>query len=149
MNPRVTVGGLALIGTAMFALAPLYRRGVEIPISQHHLFHAAILAGAAISGILFAGVAPRGRPGSPLWLVVAMVTPIIAMFLMLPSEYAYFELHAYGHVGEHFGLMFCGFVAGYAGERYASGVGWATGFSVFAMAVLAIWGYGVAPVIAR
>ncbi len=145
MNPRSRVGGLALVATILFALAPLYRSGIEISTAQHHLLHAAMLAGAALSGILFAGSAARERPGGALWLVIAMVAPVLAMLLMWPSEYAYFETHPYGHVAEHLGLVLFGFTTGYAGQRYANGVGWATGISVVAMAVLAIWGYGVAP----
>ncbi|MHB8432653.1 MAG: hypothetical protein ACYC8W_05405 [Candidatus Tyrphobacter sp.] len=145
MNPRSTVGSLALIATALFALAPLYRRGVEISTPQHHLLHAVMLAGAALSGILFAGSTARERPGGGHWLVIAMVAPVLAMLLMWPSAYAYFETHAYGHVAEHAGLVLLGFITGYAGQRYANGIGWAAGISVVAMAVLAIWGYGVAP----
>ncbi len=145
MNLRPRIGGLILVATAVFALSPLFRHGIEISTSEHHLMHAAMLAGAALSGILLAGSLERERPGGVLWLVMAMVAPVLAMLLMWPSEYSYLETHPYGHIAEHFGLVLFGFTTGYAGERYANGIGWAAGISVVAMAVLAIWGYGIAP----
>ncbi|HEY9085871.1 MAG TPA: hypothetical protein VIN40_08080 [Candidatus Tyrphobacter sp.] len=148
MNPRATVGGVVLIATILFALAPLYRGGPEPSTPVHHLLHALMIAGAAFSGILFAGSHPYGRPGV-LWLLLAIVAPLLAMLLMWPSEYVYFETHRYGHLAEHAGLMLCGFATGYAGQRYANGIGWAAGISVVAMAILAIWGYGVAPATLR
>lgn len=136
---------LVLLATVLFALAPLVRGRVEIPTAQHHLLHAVMLAGAALSGVLFAGSSARERRSGAGWLVVAMVTPVLAMLLMWPSEYAYLETHPYGHAVEHGGLIFFGFVTGYGGQRYANGIGWAAGISLVTMAFLAIWGYGVAP----
>jgi mono/diheme cytochrome c family protein len=142
---------LVLLATVLFALAPLVRGRVEIPTAQHHLLHAVMLAGAALSGILFADVTKSAREqrSSAAWLVVAMVTPVLAMLLMWPSEYAYLETHPYGHAVEHGGLILFGFVTGYGGQRYANGIGWAAGISIVAMAFLAVWGYGVAPATAN
>ena len=63
---------------------------------------------------------------------------------MWPSEYAWYERHASGHILEHLGILGLGFITGYAGQRYAAGVGWATGLSVVFMAVASAWGFGVA-----
>jgi len=145
MNPRVTMGGIALFATVLYALAPIVRGNVEIPIAQHHLFHAAMIAGAAFSGILIAGWQHRERRGAAGWLLAALIAPVAAMLLMWPSEYSYFELHPWGHVAEHFGLVGLGFLTGYSGQQYANGIGWAAAISVFGMALLAAWGYGVGP----
>jgi mono/diheme cytochrome c family protein len=145
MNPRLTVAAIALFATILYALAPIIRGGVQIPTAQHHLLHAAMLAGAAFSGILFAGWEHRERRGAGGWLVAAVIAPVLAMLLMWPSEYSYFELHPYGHVAEHLGLIGLGFLTGYSGQQYANGIGWASGISICAMAVLAAWGYGVGP----
>jgi mono/diheme cytochrome c family protein len=134
-----------LLATIIFALAPLYRANVDIPIPLHHVLHAVMMAGAALAGILFAGSSARERRSGAPWLVIAMLAPVFAMILMWPSKYSYFELHPYGHVAEHLALMLMGFLAGFGGQRYANGIGWASGISIVAMGVLAIWGYGVAP----
>ncbi|MEO6835257.1 MAG: cytochrome c [Candidatus Tumulicola sp.] len=145
MKERSLIAAIVLFATVLFGLAPLVRPGVEIPTAQHHLLHAVMLGGAALAGILFAGGAARERPSGAGWLVVAMIAPVFAMLLMWPSEYAYFETHRFGHVLEHFGLVFFGVLTGYAGQRYANGIGWAAGISVVAMGLLSVWGYGVGP----
>lgn len=146
MNKRPIAAPIVLLATVLFSLAPLVRGGVELPVAEHHLLHAVMLAGAALAGILFVGSPTRVRPGSPAWLLVAMLAPLPAMLLMWPSDYAYLETHAFGHVVEHLGLVGLGFVTGYAGQRYANGIGWAAGLSIVAMAALAAGGYGVGPV---
>ncbi|HVA26922.1 MAG TPA: c-type cytochrome [Candidatus Baltobacteraceae bacterium] len=145
MNKRSVAASIVLLATVAFALAPIFRGAVEIPIPVHHVLHAMMIAGAALAGILFAGSLERERRAGAPWLIVAMFAPVFAMLLMWPSEYSYFETHPYGHVAEHLGLMFLGFIAGYAGQRYANGIGWAAGIGIVAMAVLGVWGYGVAP----
>jgi hypothetical protein len=134
-----------LVATILFALVPLFRGRVELPTAQHHLVHAAMLAGAALAGILFAGESARERRSGAAWLVIAMIAPVLAMLAMWPSSYSYFETHSYGHVGEHLALIFLGFVTGYGGQRYANGIGWAAGIGIVAMALIATWGYGVGP----
>ncbi len=145
MNKRSIAATIVLLATVAFALAPLFRGAVEIPIPVHHVLHAIMLAGAALAGILFAGSLDRERSAGAPWLIVAMFAPVFAMLLMWPSGYSYFETHRFGHAAEHLGLMFLGFMAGYAGQRYANGIGWASGIGIVAMAVLGVWGYGVAP----
>lgn len=148
MNKRIVVAAIVLAGTVAFALAPLYRSTTDLPIPLHHALHAVMLAGAAFAGILFAGWSARERRAGAAWLLVAMFAPVFAMLLMWPSEYSYFEQHRYGHVIEHLGLTFLGFLTGYGGQRYANGIGWASGIAIVAMALLAVGGYGIAPVAA-
>lgn len=145
MTKQTIVATAILLAVLVFALAPLYRPDVDIPIPLHHALHAVMIAGAALAGILLAGSSARERRSGAGWLIVAMFTPVLAMLLMWPSEYSYFELHPYGHVVEHLGLIALGFATGYSGQRYANGIGWASGIGIVSMAVLAIWGYGVAP----
>lgn len=141
MSTRATAT-IVLAGAIVIALVPLVRAG-ELPTAQHHLFHAFLLALAALSGILFAEASapPARKPG--MWLVVAMVAPVLAMALMWPSEYSYFDTHRFGHVGEHLGLVALGVLTGYGGQRYARGVGWAVSAGLLGMALLCAWGYGV------
>jgi hypothetical protein len=140
VNNRSITGATILVATLAFGLAPLYRSKTDIPISLHHVLHAVLVAGAALAGILLAGSSAREQRSGTPWLVVATFAPVFAMLLMWPSEYSYFELHPYGHVAEHLGLIFLGCAAGYGGQRYANGIGWASGIGIVAMAVLSILG---------
>lgn len=143
MNRQFIVAAGAAAIAIVIALAPLYRTG-DLTIPQHHVFHAILLALTAFAGITYAGVS-SSEEHKPGWLIVAMIAPVLAMAAMWPSEYSYFETHRFGHAGEHFGLSILGFLTGYGGQRYANGVGWATGLGLVVMALLAAWGYGVAP----
>lgn len=138
--------GFALIGvTIIIGLAPLVLGTEEIPTAKHHLLHAALLVGATVAGIWIAGNARRTGTGAISWLLVALISPMVVMLLMWPSEYAYFEAHRFGHTAEHLGVIAFGFLAGFAGQRYAAGIGWASGASAVAMAFMSAWGYGVSP----
>ncbi|HXP92536.1 MAG TPA: cytochrome c [Candidatus Binatia bacterium] len=146
MNGRAMIAGVIGVLTLLFALAPLYRGEVELPTAEHHLLHAAIVTGAALSGVLAWNPAfARTSRLAPLWLLIAICAPILAMFLMWPSEYAFLDRHPGGHAIEHLGLVGLGFVTGYSGQRYAAGIGWATGAALLIMSLLAPLGYGVSP----
>jgi mono/diheme cytochrome c family protein len=143
---RGRVAGLAIaVAAVLYAIAPLVRGPAELPIPQHHLLHALLVAASAVAGILMCQPRARGTRSSPGWIVVAMVAPILTMMLMWPSEYSFFEQHPAGHVLEHLGLVGLAFLTGFAGERFARGVGWASGGSAFLMALLAVWGFGISP----
>lgn len=145
MNNRTIAATIVLLATLAFALAPLVRQTAELSIPMHHFVHAVMMAGAALAGILYAGSLARERRSGAAWLFVAVLAPLCAMLLMWPSEYSYFEQHPYGHIAEHLGLVALAFVTGYGGQRYANGIGWASGIGIVAMALLAIGGYGVGP----
>jgi mono/diheme cytochrome c family protein len=134
---------VVLVATTVFALAPLYRSG-DVSIPVHHFLHVIMLAGAAFSALLFT-VPVALRQGKAIWLVAAVVTPLLAMFLMWPSEYALFERSPLLHAAQHLGLVGLGFVTGYAGQRYASGIGVVASLSLLLMGLLAIGGYGTSP----
>ena len=143
MTNRPIWAWAVLIATIVFALAPLYRSG-DVSIPVHHFLHVVMLAGAALSALLF--TAPEAlRQGKATWLVAAVVTPILAMFLMWPSEYALFERSPLLHAAQHLGLVGLGFVTGYAGQRYAAGIGIVASLSLLLMGLLAIGGYGTSP----
>jgi mono/diheme cytochrome c family protein len=132
------------VTVASAVLPPILGAG-DLPTAQHHLVHSALIAGAVVAGVLFAVPSRDTQTGYYGWLLLTTLAPIAAMLLMWPSEYAWFELHPAGHAVEHLGLVGLGFVTGYAGQRYAAGVGWASGLSLFGMAFASAWGFGVAP----
>lgn len=140
-----TLGYVVLILTVIFALAPSYRGIVEFPVRVHHLLHAVILIGAALAGLLIARrtSAPLAKRAS--WLVLSIVAPMLAMLLMWPSEYSPLDKLPLAHVFDHLGLVLLGFLTAYAGQQYAYGVGTAMTLSLWTMAFLAAWGFGVSP----
>ncbi len=144
MKPRA-LAYAALAVTILFALAPAYRGQVELPVREHHLLHAIVLVLAAVSGLLFARGVPPAKAERTIWLVVAIVSPMLAMFLMWPSEYSPLDKLPAAHSAEHLGLALLGFATAYAGQMYASGIGVAMSLSLWAMAFLAAWGFGVSP----
>lgn len=137
--------GLALLAAAVvFALAPLYRSG-DASIPVHHLFHSIMLLGAAVAGLMLTTPQGNSEGHNVGLLVLAFVFPVIAMFLMWPSEYAIFERSPVLHAGEHLGLVLLGFLTAFAGRRYTAGVGVAATVSLLIMSFLAIGGYGTSP----
>lgn len=132
-----------LAATVVFALAPLYREG-EVSVPLHHLLHVVMLVGAAVSALLLVSPVALSR-GRALWLILSIVSPLLAMFLMWPSDYSVFERSPMLHVAQHLGLVVFGFLTGYAGQRYAAGIGVVMSLSLGLMGLLAIGGYGVSP----
>ena len=139
------LGWAILALTVLLALAPAYRGQAEIPVREHQLLHAVILVGAALSGLLLARRGAAATSARAVWLVASIVAPMLAMLLMWPSEYSPLEKLPAAHVFEHFGLLLLGFLTAYAGQQYANGVGIAMSLSLWAMAFLAAWGFGVSP----
>jgi mono/diheme cytochrome c family protein len=140
-----TLGYIVLALTLLFALAPAYRGSVEFPVRMHHLLHAVILVGAALSGLLVARRGPAQLSVRAVWLILSIVAPVLAMLLMWPSEYSPLDKLPAAHVLEHLGLILLGFGTAYAGQMYAGGVGVAMSLSLWGMAFLAAWGFGVSP----
>lgn len=140
---RRTIGLVVLALTALAALVPFVDRGAELPIWQHHLLHAALMAGGGIAGILVPARLRSAPGGSAFWLLPATVAPLLAMLAMWPSAYSYFELHPVGHAIEHFTLIALAFTATASAECYAAGLGWIVGGAMIFMAVAAARGFGV------
>lgn len=144
MKPR-TLGYIVLTLTVLFALAPVYRGAVEIPVRVHHLLHAIMLIGSALAGLLIVQRTPAPFAKRASWLVLSIVAPMLAMLLMWPSEYSPLDRLPAAHVFDHLGLVLLGFLTAYAGQQYANGVGTAMTLSLWTMAFLAAWGFGVSP----
>ena len=136
-------GILVLAVTLAAALVPFLDRHAELPIWQHHLLHAGLLAGGALAGVFITARARGSQVGSAFWLVPALLAPMVAMFAMWPSAYSYFEVHPYGHVLEHLVLIALAYLATASAESYAAGLGWIVGGAMFFMAVAAARGFGV------
>jgi mono/diheme cytochrome c family protein len=144
MKNRRLVGWIVLGVTVLFALAPLLGEGdVSIPI--HHLLHVALLFGAAVSALLLVSPPKPPQRGAVVWLLLAIVTPLLAMFMMWPSDYSIFERTSTLHSVQHLGLVILGFLTGYAGQRYAAGIGVVVSSCLWLMGILAAGGYGVSP----
>lgn len=139
------LGYAVLALTVVFALAPAYRGAADFPIRIHHLLHAAILIGAGVSALLLTRRSPAPLTTRAVWLVLSIVAPLIAMLLMWPSEYSPLDKLPAAHAFEHLGLALFGFLTAYAGQQYAYGVGTAMTLSLWVMAFLAAWGFGVSP----
>ncbi len=141
MNPlrRIAaylIGALTLAG----ALAPLVSNE-DVSIPEHHLLHAVLLAGAVTTALLASPDTAGDRNGA--WLVAVVGSPLLVMFLMWPSSYAYLDAHPIAHVGDHLSIALLGFLCTWSGQRYARGIGWIGGVATVSMAVLAAGGFGV------
>jgi mono/diheme cytochrome c family protein len=145
MNKQRVAGWVVLGFTVAVSIVPLVRGAVDLPTARHHMLHAALIAGALISALLLAKPSRDTSAGHYGWLLLAIFSPLAGMMLMWPSEYTWFERHPGGHALEHLGLVGLGFLTGYAGQRYAAGIGWASGLSLFFMALASAWGFGIAP----
>jgi hypothetical protein len=143
VKPR-SWGWLLLAITILFALAPIYRSEAEISVRQHHLLHVALLVGASLSGLLLAAGRALARRSITL-LVLSVISPTIAMLLMWPSDYSPLERLPAPHAAEHLGLVLFGFLTGFAGRRYAPGLGIVMSLSLWGMGLLCAWGFGTSP----
>ncbi len=138
--------GYAILAiTIVFGLAPAYRGAADFPIRIHHLLHAVILIGAALAALLIVHRKPAPLTRRAAWLVLSIVAPVIAMLLMWPSNYSPLDKLPAAHAFEHLALVLFGFLTAYAGQQYAYGVGTAMALSLWVMAFLAAWGFGVSP----
>ena len=144
MKNRRLIGWIVLGVTVLFAFAPLLGEGdVSVPI--HHLLHVVLLFGAAVSALLIVSPPTGPQRGRALWLLLAIVAPLLAMFMMWPSDYSIFERTPMLHSVQHLGIVFLGFLTAYAGQRYAAGIGIVVSSCLWLMGILAAGGYGVSP----
>ena len=145
MMGRNVAGSAILVLAVLFGLAPLVRGAVDLPVAQHHLLHSVLILGAVASALCFATPSRDTTGGRYGWLLLTVISPLVAMLLMWPSEYAWFERNPNAHALQHLALITLGFLSAFAGQRYVAGVGWASGLSLLFMAVGSTWGFGVAP----
>jgi hypothetical protein len=118
----------------------------DVPVPQHHIGHAVLIVGGAITGLLAASAtAPRIGPPAAAWIAPTVIAPMLAMYFMWPSALDYLDAHPLLHGLEHLSYVFFGFITAYAGQRYVRGVGWVTGTLLACMAFSAAGFFGVAP----
>ncbi|TAM75544.1 hypothetical protein EPN44_08835 [bacterium] len=147
MRARLRRAGACVMVAATLAAAIIPSlRPEDVPIAEHHLFHAGIILLAVVAAALVVG-GPSGarEQGSGLWLVPVVAAPLAMMFLMWPSTYDYLDTHPLAHALDHIGLAVLGFAGAYGGQRYVRGVGWLVGLATVGMAVIAAGGFGFAP----
>lgn len=131
----------------VLSLMPLITGDREIAVHAHHLDHAVLMALGAIAGLaLYGGGSDRE---SPPWLWAAVLSPLIAMLLMAPSLYAIIDRTPWLHALDHLAFVALAMLTAYGGQRYVRGVGWGTALLLETMAVVAAFGYGIAPAAAN
>lgn len=143
MNVRVVVVLLDWLVALFVSFMPIVTGERNIPVHDHHIDHAVLMLLGAIAGLaLYRGTENRERPA---WLAGAVLGMLIAMLLMAPSLYAIVDDMPWLHVVDHVVFVALAMLTVYAGQRYVRGVGWATGIMLETMAIVAAFGFGVAP----
>lgn len=127
------------------ALRSMMEEPETIDVAEHHLLHAALMLASILSALLLAraSVDADRRTERPRWLVPAVLAPVAAMILMIPTFYPYLDAHPAVHGTSHLGLVVVAFVTAWCGEQYRAGIGTATGALLEIMAVAAAFGWGV------
>ncbi len=147
MTLRQFVLGVSAIGGITLSTLPVITGDREIAVQPHHLDHAVLMLLGAIAGLAL--YTPRGDRESAPWLWAAVLCPLLAMLLMSPSLYAVVDRSPWLHVLDHLVFLALAMLTAYAGQRYVRGVGVATAILLESMAVVAAFGYGVAPAAAN
>jgi hypothetical protein len=143
-NLVTILGGLGAIAVLVGALVPFFVHHHE-SIQAHHLKHAIYILGGSFLGLALAQVFPGDRPDreQALWLLPAILAPLVQMFLMYPSLYDWMMAHPPVHFLQHLAIGLMPTLATFAGQRYTQGIGWIVGAIAVAMAFGAAFGYGV------
>ncbi|HEX5275485.1 MAG TPA: c-type cytochrome [Candidatus Rubrimentiphilum sp.] len=147
MTFRQFILGLSAIAGVTMSTLPVITGDKDIAIQPHHLDHAVLMLLGAIAGLAIS--VPRSEREAAPWLWAAILCPPAAMLLMSPSFYAVVDRSPWLHVFDHLVFFGLGLVTAYAGQRYVRGVGVATAVMLETMAIVAAFGYGVAPAAAN
>jgi hypothetical protein len=144
LNVLTVLGGLGAVAVLVGALVPFFVHHPE-SIQAHHLKHAIYITGGGFLGLALAQAFPGNRSGKeqPIWLIPAILAPLVQMFLMYPSLYDWMMAHPPVHFLQHLAIGLMPTLATFAGQRYTRGIGWIVGASAVAMAFAAAFGYGV------
>ncbi|TAM88266.1 hypothetical protein EPN42_09620 [bacterium] len=142
--PRRTLAVALLAAACVVAsvVPPIESSSVRLDVQTHHLAHAVIIALGLALGLVIASARPV-REERPAWLLVAIVSPLMAMLLMIPATYDFTESHPLLHALDHLVFAALSLLTAYAGEQYLRGVGWAAAVALEMMAVGAAFGYGI------
>lgn len=143
MTARKLLAGSAAVVAVVLSLAPLVSPERTIAVPDHHLDHALLAFLGIVAGLGYAN--PIADKEAVRWLWPAALAPIVVMFLMAPPLYAIVDAQPWLHAVNHLVLAALAFLTAYAGQRYVRGVGWAAALLLETMAVVAAFGYGVAP----
>lgn len=143
-NLLTVLGGLGAAAVLVGALVPFFVHHHE-SIQAHHLKHAIYILGGGFLGLALAQAFPGDRPNQEqaLWLLPAILAPLVQMFLMYPSLYDWMMAHPPVHFLQHLAIGLMPTLATFAGQRYTQGIGWIVGASAVVMAFAASFGYGV------
>lgn len=118
-------------------------------VANHHLQHLFFVVGGALWGIALGRALARPAGDDPsrrdVWLIPAILAPAAVMFAMWPTSYPYIEARPFLHFIEHMVFIVLSAVATYSAYRYAQQIGWVQGVTLSAMALLAVYGFGVTP----
>ena len=95
--------------------------------------------------IALAAKLPSQRSERSVWVIPAILAPILGLFLMWPSEYAYLMEHHGLHMLDHVGIIAFSWLAVFAAQAYVRGLGWPMLVLMVSMNAAAAGGFGVAP----
>jgi hypothetical protein len=137
--------GMGIVGVLLVldgVTVPLRTREMTtIPV--HHLLHAGMAIGAGLLAMALAVKLPRQNRETTWWVVPAALAPIVGLFLMWPSEYAYLMSHPWLHLLDHLGIALCSVLAVFAAQAYVRGLGWPMLVLLVAMDAGAAGGFGI------
>jgi mono/diheme cytochrome c family protein len=140
---RTLVACGAMLVAFVLSFMPVISNERNVPVHDHHLDHAVLMFFGVVAGLAL--YRQRGSAESPAWIWGAILAPLVATFLMAPSLYAAVDAWPWLHAFDHLAFVVLAMLAAYAGQRYVAGVGWAVAIMLQTMAVVAAFGYGVAP----
>lgn len=140
---RIAYAGIGGIGAVIVAggIAGTLLLGMT-SIPTHHLLHAIMSLGAGMLAIALAAMLPRQSSERGFWVVPAIVAPLLGLFLMWPSEYAYLMEHPTLHMLDHLGIIALSWLAVFAAQAYVRGLGWPMLILMVGMNATAAGGFG-------
>lgn len=144
---------LILVAVGLFAIIiarlELWLPDSHASIANHHLQHLYFVLGGALWGIALGRSRGPVRSEDPsrrdVWLIPAVLAPVVVMFLMWPGSYPYIETRPFLHFIDHLVFIALAAITTYGAYRYARQLGWVFAVTLSAMAWLAVYGYGVTP----
>ena len=142
---RMTYVGMGVVGSAIMIGTGIAATRYPMSIPVHHLLHAGMALGAGMLAMALAAKLPPQRSERSLWVIPATLAPILGLFLMWPSEYAYLMEHHRLHLLDHAGIIACSWLAVFAAQAYVRGLGWPMLVLTVAMDAAAAGGFGVSP----
>lgn len=114
-------------------------------IPVHHLLHAGMAVGAGMLAMALAACLPPRDGERSGWIIPAVLTPVIGLLLMWPSEYAYLMEHPRLHLLDHMGIALCSLLAVFSAQAYVRGLGWPMLVLLVGMDAAAAGGFGISP----